>query len=59
MNGIDGRYEGPTTIECPLKCEVPEGVIIGMVPQPRHNWSDVVHCPNDDCGRHFLVMEQE
>lgn len=49
------RYVGPCEIECPEKCDVPDGVTIGMVPVPRHNWGDVVVCPNDGCERAFIV----
>jgi hypothetical protein len=55
-------YEGPCRIDCSLKCKVPEGVTLTEVPEPRHNWSDVVRCPNEgndmpghDCRKVFLV----
>jgi len=52
------EYVGPTKIVCPLACDVPAGVKMSMVPPPRHNWADVLHCPNEDCGRHFLVLRE-
>lgn len=42
-------------IDCEQRCEVPEGVALHAVPPPRHAWGDVLRCPNDDCGRCFLV----
>lgn len=48
-----------TTLDCPFSCEVPVGVELHMVPPPRHDWSDVIHCPNEDCGRHFLVVSHD
>lgn len=50
------RYLGPTTIRCPRRCEVPEGVIATAVPPPRHAWSDVHRCPNDGCGLGLLIQ---
>lgn len=47
---------GPTSMDCDQACEVPEGVRVAWVPPPRHNWGDVVRCPNDGCGRAFLVL---
>lgn len=51
-------------ISCPLKCEVPDEVELSEVPAPRHNWGDVVTCPNGEaegldapCGRAFMVKE--
>ena len=55
---ICDRYVGPCKIACPEECTVPEGAEIAMVPVPRHNWSDVVVCPNGECERAFLVLSQ-
>ncbi|MEU0393844.1 hypothetical protein ABZ208_13875 [Streptomyces sp. NPDC006208] len=52
--GADG-FEGLARINCAERCEIPEGVQLAEVPRPRHDWGDVVHCPNDGCGRSFLV----
>lgn len=52
-------YIGPTKIDCPEKCDVPEGATLTLVPKPRHVWSDVVVCPNEDCGRAFLIERGE
>ena len=50
---------GPTTIDCPMHCEVPEGVQMDETPPPRHDWGDMLHCPNEGCGRHFLVTTKQ
>ena len=50
-------YVGPTTMDCPQRCEVPAGAKLAIVPEPRHNWGDVVRCPNDGCGQCFLVLK--
>ena len=49
-------YVGPTTIRCPEQCEVPAGYSLSMVPVPRHNWGDVVVCPQDGCERAWLIV---
>jgi hypothetical protein len=43
---------GPCTIDCEHSCDVPSGVRLGEVPPSRHQWNDVLVCPN--CGRQFL-----
>jgi hypothetical protein len=48
-----------TKIPCELSCDVPEGVILAPVPPSRHAWSDVLVCPNEGCGRTFLVLKVE
>lgn len=50
-------YTGPTKVLCPLRCDVPSGVRLTIVPPSRHNWGDVIRCPNEraDCVRTFLV----
>jgi hypothetical protein len=53
------KYVGPCEIECSLKCAVPDGVKMTEVPRPRHNWGDVLVCPHDECGRAFLVSDDE
>lgn len=50
------RYEGPCEIECEEKCEVPPGAVLSLVPVPRHDWGDVLVCPNDGCERAFMVI---
>lgn len=45
----------PDRIDCTKACVIPADVRIAEVPVPRHNWGDVFVCPNDGCGRAFLV----
>lgn len=52
-------------IDCPLECPVPEGVELTEVPAPRHDWGDVVVCPNGTgegleapCGRAFMFKQE-
>jgi hypothetical protein len=47
------------TIDCDLKCPVPAGVTMTEVPGPRHAWSDVFVCPNEGCGRCFLLLRKD
>lgn len=49
----------PARINCELQCEVPAGVTMAEVPPPRHDWGDVLFCPNGDCGRCFLITKDE
>ncbi|MER7835298.1 hypothetical protein ABTY98_05145 [Streptomyces sp. NPDC096040] len=42
-------------LDCPERCEIPAGVTLTEVPEPRHAWGDVHRCPNDGCGRTFLA----
>ncbi|MDH6489602.1 hypothetical protein [Streptomyces sp. SAI-127] len=42
-------------LDCPQRCEIPPGITLTEVPEPRHAWSDVHRCPNDGCGRTFLA----
>lgn len=53
MNSFD--YTGPCRIDCPLKCEVPDGVRLSEVPRPRHKWPGLIHCVNGECTKSFLV----
>ncbi|MGW3321102.1 hypothetical protein [Streptomyces virginiae] len=46
-----------TNIDCPQQCEIPEGADLREVPRPRHNWNDVINCPNDGCEKSFLVAQ--
>jgi hypothetical protein len=44
-----------------VKCKLAEnaaqmGVGLREMPPSRHAWSDIVRCPNDGCGREFMVM---
>lgn len=45
-------------INCELKCPIPDGVRLCEMPPARHAWADMVFCPNDDCGRNFLVVDR-
>ena len=47
-------YIGPCAIDCDLRCPLPAGARLSLVPRPRHAWSDVLCCPN--CDRAFLVI---
>lgn len=52
-------YTGPCKMECPMNCDVPDGVKLAEVPRPRHQWGDVLACPNGkevECERAFLVV---
>lgn len=49
---------GQQVIDCPEKCVAPKGVQLAEVPRARHAWSDVLNCPNDGCGRSFLVKQR-
>lgn len=51
-------YEGPCEIDCPEKCEVPEGAVMTQVARPRLAWSDVLRCPNEGCGFAFLIEKK-
>jgi hypothetical protein len=44
-------------IDCEQRCTIPDGVELNEVPSPRHAWSDVFNCPNDGCGKSFLVRQ--
>jgi hypothetical protein len=46
------------TVDCDQKCEIPKGVTLKEVPRPRHDWGDVVACPNEGCERAFLVVKE-
>lgn len=43
-------------IDCEQKCPIPDGVQLRETPPSRHDWSDVVRCPNGGCERTFLVV---
>jgi hypothetical protein len=43
------------TLNCQLECIVPDGVTLEEVPVPRHAWGNVLVCPNEGCGKAFLV----
>ena len=53
----DGQYPAGTQIDCPLRCQIPDDWNLTQVPRPRHNWDDVIICPNteDCCNAAFLV----
>lgn len=44
-------------IDCAEKCVIPDGVTLHETPPPRHNWSDMVGCPNEGCEQWFLVTQ--
>lgn len=46
-------------INCDQQCEIPPGVTLAETPPSRHAWSDVVRCPNDGCGKTFLVVSRD
>lgn len=46
-------------IDCPQQCVIPEGAEVQEVPRPRHDWQDVVHCPNEGCSKSFLVIKAQ
>lgn len=56
---MNREYHGPCEIDCAHSCHVPEGATLVEVPRPRHNWSDIIHCPHggDGCERSFLVIK--
>lgn len=56
--GLGPDYVGPCKIDCPRECDVPPGAEMSMVPRPRHAWSDVINCPNEDCERSFLLTRR-
>lgn len=43
--------------DCIEKCIFPKDAVLKEVPVPRHNWGDVLVCPNDGCGKAFLVVK--
>lgn len=49
----------PGKIDCPMSCDIPEGVTLTEMPESRHAWGDIVRCPNDGCGKTFLVTRSE
>lgn len=45
-----------------VKCKLREdadrlGAALVEMPPSRHAWSDIIRCPNDGCGREFLVQK--
>ena len=54
-------YVGPCKIDCPLECNVPEGMTLGVVPRPRHAWKDILPCPHveDGCELTFIIVRKE
>jgi len=50
---------GPALLPCEQQCTVPAGTRLVEVPVPRHNWGDVLVCPNEGCGRAWLVVPEE
>jgi hypothetical protein len=55
----DDEIMGPAKLPCEQRCDVPEGVTLVFVPPPRHNWPDVLVCPNEGCGRAWLVVKRD
>jgi hypothetical protein len=45
-------------VDCPEKCQVPEGFTMHDFPRPRHAWRDVIICPHAECGRCFLLVKE-
>lgn len=42
------------------KCQLSEdaarlGMKLAEMPPSRHDWGDIIRCPNDGCGREFMV----
>jgi len=52
------EHVGPCVIDCPENCEVPEGLTLVEVPMPRHQWSDVLVCPNEGCDKALLITQR-
>lgn len=53
---------GPCKIPCGQfdgGCDVEAGRVLLPVPRPRHAWSDVLICPNEGCGRAFLLWRPD
>jgi len=54
----DEVYDGPTTVDCPMRCPVPAPhrlVRLNVRPEDvRHRWTDIFVCPNG-CGRVFML----
>lgn len=44
-------------LDCIEHCTVPDGAELLEVPPPRHAWGDVLHCPNEGCGKAFLITK--
>lgn len=47
-----------------VKCKLAEDaerlrVDLTEMPPSRHNWGDIVRCPNDGCGREFMFASRE
>lgn len=42
-------------IDCAQRCEIPAGIAMREMPPTRHAWGDIKRCPNDDCGKFFMV----
>ena len=42
---------------CEENCEVPEGVELVEMPPSRHDWSDIIRCPNS-CGRTYMIVKR-
>ena len=48
----------PRRLDCAQACTIPDGVDLVEMPRARHACGDVLNCPNDGCGRSFMVKEQ-
>lgn len=46
-------------LPCDERCEVPADLEMSEVPPPRHAWDGVVRCPNNGCGRWWLIRRVE
>ena len=43
---------------CEKGCIEPKGYSMVEVPASRHDWDDILRCPNIGCERTFLVLER-
>lgn len=59
---MTGEFGSPTCDKLidGVKCKLSEdaerlGIDLKDMPASRHTWSDIIRCPNDDCGREFMI----
>ncbi|GAA3384424.1 hypothetical protein [Streptomyces racemochromogenes] len=48
----------PRHIDCIEQCEIPDGADLHEIPRPRNSWPDILNCPNQGCGKSFLLIEE-
>jgi len=58
-NMSDDKQSRSKTLSCPLNCSMPPGVEMVEVPRPRHAWTDIAICPNEGCGKCFLMVKRQ